>query len=1276
MSPCITPEQVRLLVAEQLSAAELQTLESHVEACDECQQTLARLLDDSHDVVRVDWRLLRRDGPAPSPESPSALLRRLKENRPIPAPPDPPGVPVSPSLACSVQLPVVPGYEILKELGCGGMGVVYLARHLSLNRLVALKMMKDTAAPREVARFRGEAEAIARLQHPHIVQIHEVGEHHGRPYLALEFVAGGSLENKLHGTPQPALPAARLVETLARAIHAAHQQGIIHRDLKPGNVLLAPGNTQELMPSARAPDGLPLSAFTPKITDFGLARQVGDTAGQTVSGVIEGTPSYIAPEQACSKGRDIGPAVDVYALGAILYELLTGRAPFKAATPLETLLQVRADDPVPPRLLQPKTPRDLETICLKCLQKEPGKRYASAQALADDLRRFQVGEPIQARPVGALERAVKWVQRKPAAAALWGVSVAAVALLLWLGLVRAERKAQTTRAVEQALAEATLLRTQAGAGPIWDLQAWSQALAAAKRAEALLEGSAGHERLRRQVRELLAELQAEEQDRRLVERLEGIRLQTGAGKGGKFDLTRADRDYAAAFHQYGIDVEGLAPEEAAARIRARPFREQLAAALDDWASVLRKTRTGEPAGWQRLVQIAKLADPDPWRNRFRDILTRRDGQALKALAAEDKISALPAPTWVLLGDALAKGVGDIPTAVKVLRQAQQQHPGDFWINHQLALYLVKRRPPQLDEALRFFTAALALRSQSTDVHINLGNALADKGELDRAIAAFREALRLNKDYAPAHYNLGMVLGQKGKLDEAIAAYREAIRLDKDFAPAHINLGNALFDKGDLGRAIDHYHKALALVPKDADVHTNLGTALQKKGLLDQATAAYHKALRLKPDYAPAHFNLGTVHYKKGKLDQALAAFQQAICYDKDYAEAHHNLGIVLQEKGKLDQAILAFQEALRLNKHFAPSHYNLGFALAQKGKLDQAIAAFREAIRLNPEDAPAHYQLGVALTKKGRLDQALAAHKEALRLKKDYLEAQMGLGIVLNRKGELDQAIAAYHEALRLKKDYAPAHYNLGVALGKKGLVDQAIAAYREALRLDQNLAPAHCNLGILLQRKGQFAEALAALKRGHELGSRNLQWTYPSARWVRQAKRLVELDLKLPAILSGELKLAGAERIEFARFCQQYKRLYAASARFYQEAFTAQPQLAENLKAGHRYNAACAAVLAGCGQGEDAAKLDAKERARLRQQALGWLRADLKLWATDLDSDKLDVRHRVGKVLQHWQRNPALAGVRDEKGLVQLPEAERAAWQQFWAEVETLLKKTQESTK
>lgn len=386
-------ERLNAFAVGQLDEDEFRRVEQHLTLCNFC----ANLLEDSPS----DWfvALLRRDDShiQPTKVDPDIETDRIGPSRP---------------------LRFVPGYTLLEVLGEGGMGVVYKARQDGLNRLVALKRLRSwsMASAHMLSRFRREAESIARLHHANIVQIYDIGEQDGEPYLALEYVAGGSLARKLIDGPLPPRQAAALVETLARAMHHAHEQGILHRDLKPANVLLTE-------------DG------SPKIGDFGLAKQLDEATAHTQSGVVLGTPSYMAPEQAGGEGAQLGPTVDVYALGAILYETLTGRPPFRAPTVLETLAQAREREPVPPRQLQPTVPWDVQTICLKCLHKEPGRRYASASELADDLRRFLAGEPIRARPVGRGERLRKWMRRRPYQAALVLLvllaPLAIVAGLLW-----------------------------------------------------------------------------------------------------------------------------------------------------------------------------------------------------------------------------------------------------------------------------------------------------------------------------------------------------------------------------------------------------------------------------------------------------------------------------------------------------------------------------------------------------------------------------------------------------------------------------------------------------------------------------------------------------------------------------------------------------------------------------------------------------------------------------------------------------------------------------
>jgi tetratricopeptide (TPR) repeat protein len=385
------------------------------------------------------------------------------------------------------------------------------------------------------------------------------------------------------------------------------------------------------------------------------------------------------------------------------------------------------------------------------------------------------------------------------------------------------------------------------------------------------------------------------------------------------------------------------------------------------------------------------------------------------------------------------------------------------------------------------------------------------------------------------------------------------------------------------------------------------------------------------------------------------------------ALVHDNLGIALHDKGQLDEAIAEHREALRLDKDLPGAHTNLGSALHDKGRLDEAIAAYHKAIELDPKDAMAHHNLGNALHDKGQLDEAIAEFRQSLRMNKDDAVAHNNLGNALQDKGRLEEAIAEFREAIRLKKDYALAHYNLGSALSDKGQLDEAIAAYKEATRLKPDYPEAHCNLGHVLRDKGQFAEALTHLRRGHELGAKNPRWPYPSAQWVKECERLVELDSKLPAILSGKEQPADAgQRAEYAQLCHR-KRLYAAAARLYREAIAAKPD--QVVSPVNRYNAACAAVLAGCGAGEDAAKLPDAERAGLRQQALDWLRADLDAWRRLLDKEPDKARPGMAQQMRHWLRDPDFNGVRGPDALAKLPPAERAGWRKLWADVAALLR-------
>ena len=425
------------------------------EACKNCPELLNKVRDGLRRVRELE---LEVDSLFPTTGSATAPLE----------PPD-------------SRLPQIPGYDVEAVLGRGGMGIVYKARHLRLNRAVALKMLIAGvyASTHERARFQREAEAVAGLRHPNIVQIYDVGDCDGRPYFTMEYVQGGRLADELARAPQPARQAAQLVATLAAAVHAAHERGIIHRDLKPANVLLAE-------------DG------TPMVADFGLARRQDDGERSTYTGEAVGTPGYMAPEQAGGRPDPVGTATDIYGLGAILYELLRGRPPFRAATAAETVQQVVSQEPAPPSRLNDQVPHDLETICLKCLDKEPSRRYGTATELAGDLLRFLRGEPILARRAGPAERVLKWTRRHRSLAA----SLVSGILLL-NGLVAVVVSVLVNRSVLARMVE----------GDFRDVvdaeqrQAWGDARTALERAKVRL-GDGGPADLRRRTGQLERELGA------------------------------------------------------------------------------------------------------------------------------------------------------------------------------------------------------------------------------------------------------------------------------------------------------------------------------------------------------------------------------------------------------------------------------------------------------------------------------------------------------------------------------------------------------------------------------------------------------------------------------------------------------------------------------------------------------------------------------------------------------------------------------------------------
>jgi eukaryotic-like serine/threonine-protein kinase len=862
---------------EQLLEQLLESGGTPEEVCRPCPELLAS--------VRAGWqelRVLEAEVSALFPESSSEDSANPNDTRPQEQP--------------TPDLPHVRGYELQELLGRGGMGIVYKAWHLRLRRPVAVKMLLAGAyaQPEELERFLREAETVAGLRHANIVQVHEAGDVDGRPYFTMEFVEGGNLAQKLAGTPQPARQAAALVATVAEAVHAAHQRGIVHRDLKPGNILLTA-------------DG------TPKVTDFGLARRLEGTAGLTQSGAPLGTPSYMAPEQAEGRSRDVGPAADTYALGAILYELLTGRPPFRAETAAETLRQVVSQAPVPPSRLNAAVPRDPETICLKCLEKDPQRRYASAAALAEDLRRFQRDEPIVARPVGPVENVLRWTRRHPTGAALVATALALVGLAIgggaWLVQVRAERWVELRSEVGTAVAQAKTLRER---------YHFHEARALLDQAGQQL-GPAGPDELRRQVDQAQADLE-------LVEDLDSARMRAPSAMGGKFEAAGLDSLYEEAFAKARLGRPGDDSEAVAARVWGSAVRAEIVAALDDWASV---TQDSARRAW--LLEVARRADPDPLRDRLRRPELWQDASSLKRIVRELRGEELSPQLLTALVRVSRHTPGEL---VPLLTAAQARFPQDFWLTLELAWALDAAQ--QSDEALGYLRAALALRPDAPLVHNNLGAILDRKGRLDDAISHYEQTLRLDPRYTLAHINLGRALRAKGHPEEALRHCEQALLLDPKSAMAHYALALALRDKGRLDEATSHYQEVLRLGAEWSEwVHFDLGLALQVTGQFDEAMAEYRRAIQLNPKLAAAHYQLGVCWQVRGRLDEAAAEYRRAVEFDPGGGLGHEWLAEALLRSGRFAEA----RKAVRYGLDVLPAQEPRRPALWEKLKLCERMLA-------------------------------------------------------------------------------------------------------------------------------------------------------------------------------------------------------------------------------------------------------------------------------------------------------------------------------------------------
>jgi serine/threonine protein kinase/Flp pilus assembly protein TadD len=972
-------------------------------------------------------------------------------------------------------------FHILREVGRGGMGVVYEAEQISLGRRVALKVLPFAAAldARQLQRFKNEAQAAAGLHHTNIVPVYYVGSDRCMNYYAMQYIDGQTLAQMIAqlrrqvgearkkeiasgpspppapgeatapfgvparagGSPTPKPGRAETFSTeqsardpsffrtvaslgiqAAQALEHAHQLGVIHRDIKPGNLLI------EHSP-------LTIHHSPPRlwITDFGLAH-CRSQAGLTMTGDLVGTLRYMSPEQALAKRVTVDHRTDIYSLGATLYELLTLQPAFPGGDREELLRQIAFEEPQPPRRLNKAVPAELETIVLKALEKNPVDRFATAQELADDLERFLEDRPIQARRPTLAKRLSKWGRRNRPAVLAAGAILTAVGFLFavhWA--MAAQQRAERRHALGTHLEQARDLQK---------LGRWTQARAALERAESRLEDGDPQE-LHDGLEQVRANLV-------VVAELEEIPPRMTALPEGHFDHAAADKAYRETFRKYGLEVETLDSDDAAERIKATPIKDQLLAGLDRWALVQRKAA---PAGWQRLVALARRVDPDPLRDQVRRALLSRDREALANLARGLDVYALPAATANLLG-AVLRDAKEVRLAVDVLQQAQRRHPDDIWINLGLADGLMALEPARAAEAVSYYRAMLAVRPDSPGGRVSLGNALHAQRDLAGAAAEYLEALRINPALAMAHNNLGGIRSEQGNLPEAEAELRQALALEPDFAVAYGNLGGVFVKQEKWAEAETVLRAGILHQPDYPQLHYLLGQVLSRQHKFGAAVAALREGLGLEkgPRDPIALHDLGEALADQGKYAEAEPAYREAIARKPNFYNAYNSLGNVLWRLGKFPEAEDACRKAIGINRQGAQAHYNLGVALCKQHRLAEGEAALREAVRLDPNDAAAHNGLGLALVEEGQADEAETELRAALCLKRDLVLTRFYLASLLAGRGKYLEAAAEFEEGLRQQPDAAAAHLDLGRVYARAGQWHKAVKHITMALEQKSDL--------------------------------------------------------------------------------------------------------------------------------------------------------------------------------------------------------------------------------
>ncbi|HVS39508.1 MAG TPA: tetratricopeptide repeat protein [Gemmataceae bacterium] len=1010
-------------------------------------------------------------------------------------------------------------YELLEEVGRGGAGVVFRGRDRLLGRELAVKVLRDVhrRTPEIYQRFVEEARVGSRLQHPAIVPVYELGWFDDqRPYFTMKLVEGRTLAALLKERCDPAQDRPRLLgvfEQVCQAIAYAHGQQVIHRDLKPANIMVGAFGEVQVMDWGFAKvlggDG--------ELRDLPFAVQAHGGTEATQSGCMMGTPAYMPPEQARGHTALIDSRADVFALGAILCEILTGRPPYVGTTIEEVCLQAAQGNlaDAHARLDACGADEALRELAKRCLTAEREARPAEAATVARDLAAYLASAQERLRQA-QLERAAAEARMEEARAKAKAerrarrltvaLAAAAAVFLASVGFGWWQHdRTQQAQALQAATTDGKVAAALAEADEHMKRNDWSGAGAAATRARELLESGAS-DHWKQRVDELRAELD-------MVGRIEEARrLAADYNPAARsFPLGEALTRYAEAFGGYGIRV-GADPAAVEARLTQQPapVRDALVAGLEDWWLV---ARDSDAAAHKWLGTVLQSVDADPWRVQVRAAVDQRDRRKLEALAAKADAAGQPAATVTALARALLKAQA-FDAAIALLRPAQQRVPNDFWINLDLGQALEQRQPPSYAEALRFYSIAGALHpGTSVAYEVNLAALLVKQGDWDGAVVVSRKTLGLHPDCAEAYNQLGVGLEHKGDWEQAQAAFRKALELKPDMSETHYNLGLSLEQHGQAAQAVAEFERAVQLAPGDADACYSLGHARNGLKEFDGALAAFARAIELNPGCALAYNDQGNALMEKGRLDEAVAAYEKAVHLNPTMDVACSNLGKALYGQRHLERAVAACCRAVELNPKSATDQYNLGGILQATGDVDGALAAYREAVRLDPSNAEAHCNLRQPLQEQGRFTEALAEIQEGHRLGSAQPDWPYPSGRWLKQAQRLVDLDAKLPAILDGQEKPATGHEQVEFAAvcKLKGLYGASAGLYVGAFDAEPKLAT---SLDAGCRYQAACVAALAGCSKGRDVPELDAA---ERARWRKQALNWLRAELAVWADRSDD---------------------------------------------------------------------------------------------------------------------------------------------------------------